>query len=378
MALPWIAAAVCVLMPRAAAAQDTTGTGPLQVTGASRQLRVTGFPYVFSTPETGVALGLGGIVTFYTSRTDTVLRPSKVTVGGWYSLNNQYRISLVPQVFYNRNRYQVALPADYGRYTDRFWGVGNVAPELPDDTTPGAPDERFRRSSLNVKLDVQFPAELAGATRSGVVLEYNDTRILDVLTNPVLDSAVTGHEGGQTLGIGFLSVWDDRNHTFFPSAGGLYQARLLVYPLVFAADYRYTRLEVDLRRYVGRNADEALALQAYANFTFGSPPFYALSALGGPSRLRGYFEGRYRDRHLVMAQAEYRRMVWWRIGFAAFAGVGDVFGSDASDVGFGRLKWSVGGGLRFAFNRAERVNLRADIGVGRGTTGVYFQLEEAF
>jgi len=360
------------------AAQDTTGTGPLSLTRSSRKLRITGFPYVFSTPEAGIAFGLGGIVTFYTSSTDTALRPSKITPSGWYSLNDQYKISLVPLVYLDGNRWQLSLPADYGRFTDRFWGIGNLTEEFPADTAEGAPSEKYRTSALNVKLDVQFPTGLLRSTRGGVVVEYNDTRILDVQQNPLIDSTLPGNQGGQTVGIGFGLVWDSRNQTFFPSGGGFYQLKAVTYPLLFAADHHYTRFEADLRQYLGRSADEVLALQAYGNFTFGSPPFYALSALGGSTRLRGYYLGRYRDRHFVMAQAEYRRMVWWRLGFAAFAGVGDVFGSDSSEFRVRNLKWSVGGGLRVAFNRAEKVNLRVDVGFGRHTSGVYFQLEEAF
>ena len=62
----------------------------------------------------------------------------------------------------------------------------------------------------------------------------------------------------------------------------------------------------------------------------------------------------------------------------AFAGVGDVFGSDASDVSLDELKYSYGLGLRFLFNRQEKINLRADFGFGQDTRGVYFGLEEAF
>jgi outer membrane protein assembly factor BamA len=371
------ASAMLALAPEPGIAQDTTRTRPLSVTRTTRRLRITGFPYAFSTPETGIAFGLGGIVTFYTSATDSVLRPSKVTTGGWYSLNNQYKISLVPQVYLDENRWQLGLPADYGRFTDRYWGIGNLTEAFPDDTTEGAPSEQYRMSALNVKLDVQFPSGILQSTRAGITVEYNDTRILDVRQNPLIDSTLVGFQGGQALGAGFGLVWDDRNHSFFPSNGGLYQARVIAYPLIFAADYQYARVEVDLRQYLGRGP-AVLALQAFGHFVFGKAPFYALSALGGGSRMRGYFQGRYRDRHYVMAQAEYRRMVWWRLGFAAFAGVGDVFGSDSSEFRIKNLKWSLGGGLRVAFNQAEKVNLRVDFGFGRNTSGVYFQLEEAF
>ena len=41
-------------------------------------------------------------------------------------------------------------------------------------------------------------------------------------------------------------------------------------------------------------------------------------------------------------------------------------------------EFAVGAGLRYLFNKEEKVNLRVDFGVGRNTTGVYFGLEEAF
>lgn len=367
-----------------AAAQDTTSTrAPRPDSPApERRLRISGYPYAFSTPEAGVAFGVGGIVTFYTSREDSVLRPSKVTAGGWYSINAQYKISVTPVVYFNANRFQVSLPMDYGRFTDRFWGVGNETEEFPEDTTTGTPSEEYRTSVANVKLDIELPpaAEFVARvfTRSGILVEVNDTRILDPMDNPLIDSTLQGSQGGQTVGLGAVFVRDTRNQTFFPSKGGLYSARFVAYPPIFIADYGYTRLEGDLRQYIGRSADEVLALQAYGSFLFGSPPFYALSALGGPSRMRGYFLGRYRDRNYLTAQAEYRKMFWWRLGFAAFAGVGEVFGSEGSDLRFSNLEWSVGGGLRVLFNRAERINLRVDLGIGKSTSGVYFQLEEAF
>jgi hypothetical protein len=359
-----------------AAQQDTAPVRP------ERKVRISGYPYVFSTPEAGPAVGVGGIVTFYTSRTDSVLRPSKVTVGGWYSLNDQYKITLTPVVYLEENHWQLSLPTDYGRFTDRFWGIGNQTEEFPEDTTEGAPNEQYNMSAGNSKLDIQFPpATSLGAglfTRAGIGIELNDTRILDTLTNPLIDSTLVGSQGGQTIGAGVVFVRDNRNATFFPYGGGLYTVRLVAYLPILIADYGYTRMEADLRRYFGRNPNEALAIQAYGSFMFGTPPFYALSALGGSSRMRGYFLGRYRDRHYLTAQAEYRKMFWWRLGFVAFAGVGEVFGSDGSEFRLDRLQWSAGGGLRVLFNRAERINLRVDFGVGKSTTGLYFQLEEAF
>jgi hypothetical protein len=60
-----------------------------------------------------------------------------------------------------------------------------------------------------------------------------------------------------------------------------------------------------------------------------------------------------------------------------FAGVGDVFGPN-SNLQFDQLKYSVGGGLRFIINPAERLNIRLDYGYGREGGYFYFIVAESF
>ena len=46
---------------------------------------------------------------------------------------------------------------------------------------------------------------------------------------------------------------------------------------------------------------------------------------------------------------------------------------------FTELKYSYGMGLRFLFNKKQKINLRMDFGFGQdGNSGVYFGIEEAF
>ncbi len=61
-----------------------------------------------------------------------------------------------------------------------------------------------------------------------------------------------------------------------------------------------------------------------------------------------------------------------------FGGLGQV-GNTLSDFGRGGIKAAGGAGLRFRFNRRDRLNVRLDYGVGRGgSSGVYFSIGEAF
>jgi outer membrane protein assembly factor BamA len=151
----------------------------------------------------------------------------------------------------------------------------------------------------------------------------------------------------------------------------------LYYVEDLGSDYDYNRYEVDLRRYLGKNDASVFAFHVLGQLTSGTPPFYELPALGGQQIMRGYYEGRYRDRIYLAGQAEYRRHLWWKLGAVAFLGAGNV-GHDANDIRIADFKISSGFGLRVLFNEKEKVNLRIDLGFGPDTNGTYFALEEAF
>mgnify|MGYP001586793466 CR=1 FL=1 len=112
-------------------------------------------------------------------------------------------------------------------------------------------------------------------------------------------------------------------------------------------------------------------------FTAGDVPFFQLPQIGGTSRLRGYPLGKYRDKHLIIAQAEFRFPIVWRFKGVVFGGGGTVFGSAGESA---KLRPNAGAGLRFEFDRRQKLHLRVDHGVGsgEGNSGVYITLGEAF
>ena len=93
--------------------------------------------------------------------------------------------------------------------------------------------------------------------------------------------------------------------------------------------------------------------------------------------MRGYYLGRYRDIGILALQAEYRLPLWKRIGLVGFAGLGDVF-ERIGDFRLDRLKYSIGGGIRFKLDAREGTNLRVDFALGKKSFGVYFTAREAF
>jgi hypothetical protein len=115
----------------------------------------------------------------------------------------------------------------------------------------------------------------------------------------------------------------------------------------------------------------ALFLQTRA--AAGDLPFFALPSLGGTRRLRGFIEGRFRDRSLWYGSLEHR--IWViprgfplpftetlrveRVGVAPFVDVGSV-ADDWWEVVSSRVRWSAGLGLLLTLERTAP--FRIDIG----------------
>ncbi len=331
--------------------------------------KFNGYPYVFYSPETEFAFGAGGIYVFYTAK-DSVTNPSKVGFGGYYSTLKNYKISINPAFYYFKNNLFVRLPVSYGFFVDKYWGQG--------DDTPETGNERYSRQDFSATLYIQSPPLVAAADRSGLVIDYNYTEIVDRKDNSLLDDPdLIGAEGGSILGFGLDLTWDSRDNIFFPNKGGYQYFKFMYYPPAFD-DYNFLDVELDVRHYWAIKEDQVFAANVYLRSVSGDVPFYKVPALGGSQRMRGYFHGRYRDNAYAMLQAEYRQYFWRKFGFVVFAGLGNV-SERLVDYDLGSMNYSFGGGLRFKFNEEQKINLRMDIGIGQdGNTGIYFGIEEAF
>ena len=364
----WTSATALTLRPLAGQQVDSTKAADT-TTAVPHKTRINGYPYAYYTPETQFAFGLGGVVTFYTAE-DKRLRPSKVLVSGYWATTGQNKVTLNPQLYFGANRWFASLNMWYGHIVDKYWGIGNETPETGT--------ESYVSDVEDIQLELQGPPLIPGITREGVVVAANHTAIVDRGTNVLLqDPSLVGQDGGWSSGVGIVGAWDSRDYTFFPNHGRYDQVRVIGYFQGLGSDFSFTTYELDLRRYRAVGPDKVIAVQVYGNFATGDAPFYKLPVLGGGNHLRGYYQGRYRDKDFVVAQVEYRTYVWGRLGIVAFAGAGQV-SPTLRLLTLDGFHGAAGGGLRFLFNKAEKVNLRADVGFGRGTSGVYFGLEEAF
>ena len=78
---------------------------------------------------------------------------------------------------------------------------------------------------------------------------------------------------------------------------------------VFASDYNFSRYRFDYRYFQPFGKKMALASQLFGDFMQGNVPFFQMTGIGGPKRMRGYIDGRFRDHQLLLAQTEWRHFI---------------------------------------------------------------------
>ncbi len=325
------------------------------------------YPFAFYTPEKKLAFGGGGVYSFRNLKWH-FLRPSKIIFSTYYTTAKQYLIYSNAEIYLFRGKILFSGILWFEKLIEKFYGFGSETKEI---TNPN-----YKLNDLN--LEAKFYYSFTESLLAGVSFNYKNILNFDPLENPYLkQDDILGNKDGLNTGFGILLRYDTRNNVFYPSEGNFIELSSIFYDKFLGGDYRYRDFIFDVRKYLTLSKSKIFAFEAYYDAVNGSPPFYNYPRLGGSYRMRGYYEGRFRDKEFFTVQTELRLHIYKRFFGVLFLGVGDVF-NKPSYLRFRNLKVSYGLGLRYRLSEYEKMNIRLDVGFGRGTYGIYFQAEEAF
>ena len=326
-------------------------------------------PIIARSIETGWSFGLASAGTFHLYKRDTTIRTSNAQAVALYTTRRQFVTALNGSIYFPHERWIVNEQFSYSSFPDDFWGLGKRAPDSNEESY------KFKQYYIYLHPQVKIGHHLF----LGTVFEYQRVFDVEYQAGGLFDTEnVLGRYGYHIAGLGLSLTYDTRNNAFWPDKGGMFQFWFDHFAPYLGSNYRYTNFVIDLRRFLRIYKQQVLALQAYGSFNAGDVPLRSLAFLGGANSMRGYYAGRYRDKNAGFVQAEYRVPLFWRIGAVGFADMGNV-GPEIKDVNLVHFKYSYGGGLRFALNQSEKLNLRLDYGLAKGhSQGFYLQLGEAF
>ena len=367
------------LFPGVTRAQNQPAEAPPASVAKREKPSFIPFPIVFSQPETGLGYGLAVLPVFRLGN-DTATRKSNARLIGWRTQKKQSLVQLTHSIFTPGERYFFAGEASfYNQFPINYYGFG------PETRLADKSVIQYKVFIFNQRaLKRLAPGLFAG-------LQYRLTDLRDVRVNEGIDDnplnsrlfdrpAREYQQNTRISGLGPALLYDARDNVLSTFRGNYFEVSALLNRDALGSDYRFSRYQFDARHFrpLTQDSKTIVALQVVGQFQGGYVPFRELANLGGANLLRGYYEGRYRDRQLLAAQAEVRRVLFGRFNGVLFGGVGQV-GNTLADFDEGGVKVAGGAGLRFRFNRRDRLNVRLDYGVGSGkSSGVYFGIGEAF
>ncbi len=327
-------------------------------------------PFPVYAPETDVQMTLTAMGHF--RRADGAEPPSSLLANVAYTQRKQTSVSLAPHWVSRNGAVQALGKASFRDWPDKFYGVGHDTPERAE--------EDFSARTIGAFATVR--AAVFARWQVGLRGEFSDARVRQTEAGGQLaDGSIPGSESARVAGLGLVATWDSRDNLFHPERG--------VYAELSATDFgsglgdhAFRRVRLDARQYFPVRPFGTLALQQHVNWLDGNVPFLELSRIGDIrfgeiNLMRGYYSGRFRDRHAAVLQSEWRFPLRGKIGATLFGGLGAI-GANLLDTDERGVYPNGGVGFRYRARESERVNLRLDIAFGERTSGVYFGILEAF
>jgi outer membrane protein assembly factor BamA len=315
--------------------------------------------------------GLAGVA-MYAVRLDAKDKASPPSVfggGGFYTSSKSWGLGGGAKLYLKQDRFRILAAGVTARANYDYYGVGSE--------TDGA--------GLRIPITQKGGGLIVGAQvrvfeRFFVGSRYYYFKVNTGLGNTSSEIPEAIKEVQIKLPVAALGLHlerETRDSQFYPRSGSIFDTKIYFSDKNVGALFTYQDYEISFQQYFGFGKRQVLAYRVKVCAVNGHAPFFALCSIGNSADLRGYPMGRFRDRRMLVGQAEYRREIWWRFGVTAFAGAGQVAPTFS---GFNGSSTRPGGGvgLRFALAPKNHINLRVDFSVGQGSHAWYVGIGEAF
>lgn len=324
---------------------------------------VIGGPHYASDTKFGLGMVAAGL--YRTDVNDSILPPSNVSLFGDVSTVGFYMLGVRGNHLAPQGRYRIDYHLYFYSFPSDFWGMGF---EMGDND-----DNKSDMKRWQAQVEVSFLMRVTDNFYVGPMVAY-DYVIGKQIERPELLQGMDKHTWN--VGAGVSLVYDNRDNLTNPHRGIYLNIKQMFRPKFMGNDYAFSSTKFRFDAYQRLGKGTILAEDFGANFNFGNPSWGMMAELGGTSSMRGYYEGRYRDKHSLEATVELRQHVWKRNGIVVWAGAGTVF-PKFSAMRSRQILPNAGVGYRWEFKKD--VNVRLDYGFGKsGQSGFLFNINEAF
>jgi outer membrane protein assembly factor BamA len=328
---------------------------------------VIAWPILFTTPETGIGGGVAGGMNFYLHQKDSIKHASQIQFGGVFTERSRYQAYVPFNLVLQNRKYQIYGEAGYYQYSLLFFGLGS------EEIKKGI---RYNTDIVRLRLHLLY--RFSNHWFAGARWWYENMR-LPVNTDNIneLPSSIPGGHGSVMSGPGVVVMYDTRNHLYLPKHGGLLELSYHDQRAFWGSQFNWNRWRVEGRYFLTPMSWLTIASMAMVEQIDGNAPFLQWPGIGGSRRLRGFYEGRFRDRSAAVVNLEMRTRYWHRIGIAVFSGAA-LLAPQIEKIYSQKVHVASGVGFRWLLDQEKGITVRFDAAKGSDQWQFYFGIGESF
>ncbi len=343
-----------------------------------------------------IGLGLGFLIAglYRPDQTDSITSPSNIRFYGNITTEKFMMARVMGDNFLQNDKYILSYSGSFVYFPGAFYGVGY------NDGKSGYVQSLTNTMAIvkasgavavlpNTYLGASISFNYTGAeSRSKYPSEDDIEKMKDSYNNNTLDGdlrhlyelymenkfdpslsnpfdnyiAYTGEDpNALNSSVGIFAQYDTRDVITAPHKGIYSKLEARYFPKFLGnSQNSFTKVNFTFNFFQKLWEGTVLAYDLHSEFTFNQPSWHMYSKIGGTDRMRGYYEGRFRDNNIMTTQLELRQKIYRRHGVVGWIGAGNAWGHD-------KFRWSntlqsFGVGYRFEFK--NRMNIRIDYGWG--------------
>lgn len=318
------------------------------------------------TRETNLAFTLSASAAY---RAEEEYPLSRANAAVMASIDGFFRVQVAGEHLFRLGEGRLLYDASVASLPTRFWGLGY------DAATSNARTQYTLHTTYGTAT---YLHHIVGGLHlgAGVDLRYGAGQQVEPLAEEYLQYGGQSVRSAYTTGLSLTARYDTRDSQY-NATRGLYLALTSEVRPKGLGNYSQTlwHLTAQANYYQSLWQGAVAALDLYADAWSSSAPWFYWPAMGGQSRMRGYYYGRYTDRKMATAQVELRQRIYGPVGVVVWGGAGSLF-SSLKTFDWGKILPSYGIGVRLA--AGDRTALRIDYGFGRRCSGLIINVNEAF
>lgn len=331
-------------------------------------------PGPFYSPETSLGLGVSAVGLYRPNKEDRQTQISSLVINGFLTLNGTFGVGIQNKTFLNEDNLRLYIDGTAHHSVESYYGIGDSA-NRNDGNAFDYDKDKFEIKPTLLK-------KFAKSNFLGPLIHLNYTNGNDVQPSANKASPTTIQQtdfpnSTSIVGIGLRAFHDSRDFVLNATEGRFIDLSFTQFDKSLGSKADFSKATFEWNEYfsLSKKGYSILALQLKTETNNGDIPWDQYALLGGSNGLRGYYEGRYRDRTMVLTQLEWRKQIRKPHGIVVWVG-GGMMAQSYADLSDSRVLKSIGTGYRLQVK--EGVNVRFDYGIADGESGFYMNIAEAF